>query len=190
MERDEHQRGVHECLVQILDPLGAPEGIRRHHEPCDRDGGQRRHKSEHHHPAGRIMPEIARRPHPDCLPHVGEHGFGRSHEIAEPGVRGADKAPNSAQQQKASDGVPRREMQPFDLVSGCEGEGKQGGQTPVEDAHERVPDAHHRAGPGGRCRRHNAAGPDRIVADGHNGYCLPTISPEVGSRNSSVRAPL
>jgi hypothetical protein len=35
MNGDEDQHRVDQTFMQLLNPLRAPEGIRRHHEPCD-----------------------------------------------------------------------------------------------------------------------------------------------------------
>ena len=181
---DQADRQVGQDLVHLLDPLGAPVGVGRHHESGRAGAGEHGQQSEDHGAAGGIVADVARRPEQCDVAQVGEHLARRAHEAFKARVPRSDDPPHDAQRQQGRDRVARRDVDFLDLVAGRISHHEKRGQRPMEDPHEQVPDLD-------RCRRRRAAGFDRVVHDGHcaDRQSLPTMSPLVGLTNSSTRLP-
>jgi hypothetical protein len=101
VQRRHGEHGIDEQRVRGLQPLLAPERVESLHPARDADRGQQRHQREHHETARRVVTDVAAITPRRGSREMRQRGARARHEVGEPRVRTADKAPDHTHDERA-----------------------------------------------------------------------------------------
>ena len=140
---DQRQGELGRGLVELLDPLGPPEPVGGGQPTSagrDQDG---REQAKDHHRPGRVVTEVTLRTTAHKAAQIASQPRRRGHEVLEPGMAGADQAPDQPEGDQAEDDVTGDLVQPLAFLAQ---ERRRDGrdQAPMEQAQKRVPDPYRR----------------------------------------------